>query len=250
MAIMLVHWGGYPCDLERIKQIQEKCQHMYGFKPTVIEDCAHAWGAKYKGQLVGTQGNVCCFSFQAIKHFTTCDGGCMVSPDQNHYDSAKLLRWYGLDRTSRADYRCQQDIQEWGFKFHMNNVAAAIGIANYPHVGKIVQQHRDNGLYYNKELKDIGGVHLLENEEGYESSYWVYCLCVDDRENFMRNMKEKGIMVSQVHDRNDKHSCVKDFRSQLPSLDCFMKKMICIPCGWWVGQEERSYIVDCIKQGW
>jgi hypothetical protein len=63
-------------------------------------------------------------------------------------------------------------------------------------------------------------------------------------------MKECGIVVSQVHERNDKHSCVKDFRSNLPTLDKTINKIVSIPVGWWVTKEEREYIVDCIKKGW
>jgi dTDP-4-amino-4,6-dideoxygalactose transaminase len=81
-AIMVVHWGGYPIDLERLRQIQEKAMRMYGFKPAVIEDCAHAMGSKYKGKLIGTQGNICTFSLQAIKHITSVDGGLLFVPHQ------------------------------------------------------------------------------------------------------------------------------------------------------------------------
>lgn len=250
LAIMLVHWGGYPCDLEKVREIQAKCMCMYGFVPPVIEDCAHAWGSIYQDKMVGTHGNTAVFSFQAIKHLTTGDGGCMISPNDEHYNRAKLLRWYGLDRNSSADFRCQQNIKEWGFKYHMNDVAATIGLHNYPHIDGIIKVNRDNALYYTRGLADIPGVTLMENKEDRKSSYWVYTVCVEDRDAFVRKMKEKNIMVSQVHDRNDKHECLKDFRCLLPNLDVFSKKMICLPCGWWVTKTEREYIVDCIKEGW
>jgi len=73
---------------------------------------------------------------------------------------------------------------------------------------------------------------------------------VDNHNGFMNHMKECGIMVSRVHERNDKHTCVKDYVSMLPNLDKVIKQMICIPCGWWVTNEQREYIVDCIKRGW
>ena len=66
----------------------------------------------------------------------------------------------------------------------------------------------------------------------------------------MNNMKDRGIMVSRVHERNDIHSCVSQYKSHLPSLDKLVKEMICIPVGWWVTPEDRNYIVDCIKGGW
>jgi len=249
-AIMVVHWGGYAVDLIALKEIQDICAQMYGFRPPVIEDCAHAWGASFNGQLIGNHGNLSVFSFQAIKHLTTADGGILISPDADTHARAKLLRWYGLDRTSSADFRCEQNIAENGFKYHMNDVAAAIGIANYPHAAANVKKHMDNGHYYNEALANIPGVRLLENKPDRNSSYWVYTMRVDNRAAFIRKMKEKNVTVSQVHDRNDKHQCVNDFRCGLPNLDQFCKEMICIPCGWWVGQEDREYIVRQIKEGW
>jgi len=74
-VIMVVHWGGYPIDLDRIKKIQQKTKELYGFEPIVIEDCAHGIGSKYKGKRLGNHGNLCMFSFQAIKHITAVDGG-------------------------------------------------------------------------------------------------------------------------------------------------------------------------------
>ena len=105
-AIMLVHWGGYPNDLDRIKEIQNKCFELYGFKPAVIEDGAHSFGSKYKGKHIGNHGNMTMYSLQAIKHITAIDGGLLLLPHQELYDRAKLLRWYGIDRNSnRKDFR-------------------------------------------------------------------------------------------------------------------------------------------------
>jgi dTDP-4-amino-4,6-dideoxygalactose transaminase len=249
-AIMVVHWGGYAVDLDRIRQIQDKCEDLYGFRPAIIEDCAHAWGATYKNTLIGNHGNICVFSFQAIKHFTTADGGLYISPTPEMHNQIKLLRWYGLDRTSSADFRCEQNVKEFGFKYHMNDVNAAIGIANLPISAEVVRKHMDNGQFYNKMLANVPGVKLLENKPDRQSSYWIYTLKVDNRDGFIKKMKDRGISVSQVHDRNDKHQFAKEFRCSLPNLDKFNKEMICIPCGWWVSEEDRLYIVDCIRRGW
>lgn len=249
-AIMVVHWSGYACDLDRLRAIQRRCRDNWGNEPPIIEDCAHSWGAKYKNKLLGNHGNTCVFSFQAIKHMTTVDGGVIVSPSDNYHRKVKLLRWYGLDRTSRADFRCEQNIEDWGFKFHMNDVNAQIGLCNYPNSKAVVERHNENGEFYNRELKGVPGVTLLNYESDRYPSYWIYTMRVENRSGFARKMSESGIMVSQVHDRNDKHSCLYQYRSILPGLDKISKEMICIPCGWWVTDEDRQYIVDTIKKGW
>ena len=249
-AIMVVHWGGYACDLDELAKVQDKCYDLYRFRPPIIEDCAHAWGATYKNKLIGTHGNMAVFSFGPIKHFACGDGGAFLSPDEQLHKQVKLLRWYGLDRESTADFRCQQNINEWGFKFHMNDLNATIGIANYKLACEMVEKHRDNGKHFDLHLAGVPGVTLLENKTDRESSYWIYTMLVKDRDNFARKLKEKGIATSQVHDRNDKHECVKKFRCALPSMDIVQKEMICIPCGWWVTEKDREYIVNCIKEGW
>lgn len=250
-VIMVVHWGGYPVDLDRLKEIQDNAEEKYGFRPVVIEDCAHAFGSTYKGSKIGNHGNICTFSFQAIKHLTTGDGGCAIFPNENQVKRAKLLRWYGIDReNNRKDFRCESDISEYGFKFHMNDINATIGINNLPGVKENIAKTIDNANFYNQELVNVPGVTLLENNSDRQSSYWIYTLKVERQQDFMSKMKECNIMVSRVHERNDIHSCMSEFRTDLPNLDKLVKEMICIPVGWWVTPEDRQYIVDCIKEGW
>ncbi len=250
-VIILVHWGGYPIDLDRVKQIQDRTYQMYGFRPAVIEDGAHSFGSNYKGKPIGTHGNLTMFSLQAIKHITSIDGGLLFSPHKKLHDRGKLVRWYGIDRDGdRKDFRCEADIEEWGFKFHMNDVCATVGIENFKHLNEIVSKHKSNAAYYDKELQNTPGVTLLERKPGYDSAFWIYSMLVENRPDFYKWMDECNITVSQVHERNDKHTCVTEYRSHLPSLDTTIGKIVSIPVGWWVSQEEREYIVDCIKKGW
>lgn len=251
-AIMVVHWGGYPLDLDKLKEIQNKASSIIGFKPAIIEDCAHSLGSSYKGKKIGNHGNICTFSFQAIKHLTTGDGGALVVPHKDLYDRGKLLRWYGIDReTNSKDFRCEDDIKEWGYKFHMNDINATIGISNFDKVTEeLINRNIENANFYNEKLKGIDGVELMENSKDRQSSYWIYTIKVKNRDRFMDYMRDCNIMVSRVHERNDKHSCVSQYKTILPNLEKLVEEMICIPCGWWVTNEEREYIVDSIKKGW
>lgn len=250
-VIMLIHWGGYPNDIDRVKKIQNKSFELYGFKPAIIEDAAHAFGSKYKGNYIGTNGNLTMFSLQAIKHLTSIDGGLLFSPNINLHKRGKLIRWYGIDRdNNQKDFRCESNIEEWGFKFHMNDVCATVGIENLKEVDNIISKHRSNAKYYDNNLKNIKGLELLKREEGFESSFWIYSMLVENRDDFYKYMKECNITVSQVHERNDKHTAVKEFISPLPTLDKTIKKIVSIPVGWWITNEQREYIFNCIKKGW
>lgn len=250
LAIMVVHWGGYACDLRKLAELQDICQRTYGFSPVIIEDCAHTWDAKYEGKNIGTHGNFAVFSFQAIKHFSTADGGLLVSPDLLSHKRATLLRWYGLDRNSSFDFRCEQNIQEWGYKFHMNDVNATIGLNNLNSASQNVKTHKENAAYFNQELNNINGLQLTQLEKNRESSYWVYSILVENKSDFCKKLKTSGIMTSMVHARNDRHVCIKESTAILPGMDEVSEKLICIPCGWWVSQKDREHIVETIKSGW
>jgi dTDP-4-amino-4,6-dideoxygalactose transaminase len=250
-VIMLVHWGGYPNDLDKIKEIQNKAYRMFGFRPAVIEDGAHSFGSKYKNKPIGSHGNITMYSFQAIKHITSVDGGALILPHKELFERAKLMRWYGIDREGdRKDFRCEADIAEWGFKFHMNDVCATIGIENLKFADEIIQKHKNNAMFYNEVLSNINGLKLLEKNPMHDSAYWIYSMLVENRDGFYKWMKECGIVVSQVHERNDKHTCVRNYVSHLPALDRTIDKIVSIPIGWWVSSEDREYIADCIKKGW
>ncbi len=253
-AIVVVHWGGYPVDLHKLKRIQAASMKKYGFAPIIIEDCSHAFGSSYYGKKIGSDSdNIKFFSFQAIKHLTSGDGGALVLPNymQDMHERAKKSRWYGIDRESpRRDFRCEPDIEEWGFKFHMNDINAAIGVENLKHVQGLINRHVENAAYYDEHLQGVDGVRLLKRQQEHQSSYWIYSLKVESRDEFQKMMADKGIMTSQVHQRNDQHSCVSEYRTLLPNLDSIINNIISIPVGWWVTDEQREHIVKSIKEGW
>jgi len=243
-AVIVVHWGGYPVDIDRLNKIAGR------FGVPVIEDCAHSFGSSYKGDKIGSSGNYCVFSFQAIKHLTTVDGGCINLPHKE-YERAKLLRWYGIDRSSPdTAKRAEGNIEEWGYKFHMNDLNASIGIEQMKYVDENIRIHKENAKYYDKALSGVDGVTLMERHEGRESAFWMYTMKVDRRDGFSKRLSEKGIHTNRVHERNDKHSCVADSKTELPRLDGLVKTMVNIPVGWWVTKEQRELIADCIKEGW
>ena len=250
-VIYLVHWGGNPVDLDSLKELQEYSLEKFGFKPMIVEDCAHSFGAEYDGKKIGSNGNICVFSLQAIKHLTTGDGGFITLPNENLYNRCKLLRWYGIDRDKRnykgKDLRLENDIMEYGYKFHMNDVNATIGLYNLPHMERLLNKNRENASFLDEKLKNIEGITLMKKNPKCNSAYWLYTIRVKNKEVFMEKMKEYGIMTSQVHNRNDINSCVKDFKEELPNLDILEKDMVCIPVGWWLTEENLNYIINTIQ---
>jgi dTDP-4-amino-4,6-dideoxygalactose transaminase len=240
-AIIAVHWGGYPADIVELNRIGNQ----YNVK--VIEDAAHAFGATYEGTPIGSHSDFVCFSFQAIKHLTTGDGGALVCRDTDTHKRGKLLRWYGIDRESdRKDSRCEEDVKEWGYKFHMNDIAATIGLHQLQFVGDVLRRHRENATYYRERFKALGGLRLLNYRLDRQSSYWLFTIRVAQRPAFMEQMKKSGIVVSQVHARNDLHTMFSEFQRSLPGVNEFVSQQVSIPVGWWLTESERSFISDTV----
>ncbi len=239
-AITMVHWGGTPCDIEEINAIAQ------AHDVKTIEDGAHAMGLEYAGKKFGNHSDFAMNSLQAIKHITSGDGGLLWFKSEQDCERAKLLRWYGIDRTIREgiDLRCEIDVAEAGYKFHMNDICAVIGNENFKHVGEIVGKHRDNAYFYDEAFKDCSAIRTIPKNPKGASSYWLYTFHINNRDELMAKLQEEGIMSSKVHARNDTHSMFKDFQAHLPGVESFNKTHLCIPVGWWITKEEREYIAD------
>jgi dTDP-4-amino-4,6-dideoxygalactose transaminase len=249
--ITFVHWGGYPVDLDRLTGILDRKEKELGFRPVVIEDCAHALLSEYKGRKLGTTGNYAVFSLQAIKHLTTGDGGLLFCPDQESYEKARLLRWYGIDRDKRnykgKDLRLEADVADWGYKFHMNDLNATIGLFNLPHMPALITKNRENAKYFDEHITNPKLQKVNPVSADYNSAYWLYTMFVENKIAFIEYMKEHGVFVSQVHQRNDIHTCFKEFRTELPNLNEVEKQIVCIPVGWWLTSEHLEHIVKTIN---
>jgi len=240
-AILVVDYAGTPVNVTRFQEISEK------YNIPVIEDAAHALGAKFKGKNTGCHFPYTVFSLQAIKHLTTIDGGILQIQNQSEYEKGKLIRWFGIDKKLT---RLDNDIKFQGFKYHMNNVNATIGLVQLKGIKEIVEAYISNGKYYDEALKNISGIELLKYYPGSEPSYWLYTMKVENREEFIKKLAENGIMASELHKRNDSHTFLNDFNEELPNMDHFYKRLVHIPCGWWVTTVDREKILKIIKEGW
>lgn len=237
-AVVCTDWAGRPCDYDALRAAASGIP--------IVEDAAHAFGATYHGVPMPLHGgHYVAYSFQAIKHLTTGDGGALCMPP-HLYQRAKLLRWYGLDREDSTAMRCRQQASEPGFKYQMNDIAASIGLGNLKLAQKNLARHRANADFYDRVLpRSVQGItHLQPNT----ASYWIYTILVDNPQAFEVEMMRRGIQVSQVHTRNDIQDCLPSAEYTLPGLDEFSSRMISIPVGWWLSPEDLKHIVDSVVE--
>lgn len=239
-AILVVHYAGYPADLAALRAIADR----NGI--ALIEDCAHALGAVYGGQAIGTIGDAAIFSFQAIKHMTTVDGGMLVLRDPKQLPEARKLRWFGLEK---GVARTAVDITRAGFKYNMSNVAGAIGLCQLAGIDTAIERHKENGRFFDVELANIPGMQPARVIDGAEPSYWIYTLLCEEAEAVERRFAEVGVAASKLHRPNHYHSVFAPYRRPLPGLDSFYSRLLHIPCGWWVDDDARKRIVDTLRKG-
>lgn len=186
-AIMLVHYNGQPVkNLENIYEYGKKM----GIR--IIEDAAHAFGSFYQGKKIGSIGDIVCFSFDSIKVMTCGEGGAVVTMDKNVAESVRYKRLLGMKRSAMADpnwkNRNQQyDVPTNGFRYHMSNINAAIGLAQIKKV--------DSFLKYRKELVHIYLEKLKDNKiiELFKYDY-------DNISNFMFPIRVKNGLRDQLQE--------------------------------------------------
>lgn len=236
-AIVAVNWAGKIADYKALKS----------FGVPVIEDAAHTWDIfPYAGE-VKERGNYICYSFQAIKFLTTGDGGILVCDDPEKEAEARILRWYGLDRTKNESFRCTQNITKVGFKYHMNDINATIGIANIPEASFSVHKSRQNAWHL---IENVRNDLLILPEHDESCSFWLFSMHVKNglKDHFIKYLSENGIAASPVHFRNDQYSSTIHFQEDpLPGVDSFTNTQVCIPNGWWLSSSDLAKIVGTLN---
>ena len=250
-AILAYHWSGDVANLEALQAVARA----HGLK--LIEDATEAFGAEYRGAKLGHHGSdFCIYSFAAVRQITAGEGAALFCASPTDHELARRLRRYGIHQPSfrlpSGDLNPESDIAVPGFNFCMNNIAATIGLAQFPEVDDIVARQRANGRYYDNALAGAAGLTLLERRADAVSGYWTYSVRAERRADLMRKLHQNGIGCQRLHVRNDRYSCFAGVRRDgaLPGVDLFDRENLSIPCGWWLSREERERIVACIRAGW
>jgi dTDP-4-amino-4,6-dideoxygalactose transaminase len=201
-AILPVHFGGRPCDMERLVEIAQR----YDLK--IIEDCAHAIEAEFKGSKVGTIGDFGCFSFYVTKNIVTGEGGMVLAKRKEDADRIKMLALHGMSldawkRFGDEGYKHYQ-VVDCGFKYNMMDIQAAIGIHQLRRVSSYWQRRQEIWHKYNEAFAQLPLGLPCAPEPDTRHAYHLYTILVDDhrsgiaRDTFLKGMAKNNIGVG-VH---------------------------------------------------
>jgi perosamine synthetase len=224
-AISVVHYGGLPCDMTEINKIAKT------YNLPVIEDAAHALGAKYDGRSIGSISDFTVFSFQAIKHLTTGDGGYLSIKNYELIEKAKRLRWFGIDRSAKQLGIWENDITEIGFKYQLTDLAAAIGLAGLEEYDDTLDYRKSLFKRYQENLSDNKNISILNNDI-YQNKFhaaWMFTIASKNRRRIQQKLFENNIESNQVHYRNDRYSIFKDSKGIFDVMDELEDQYLVLP---------------------
>ncbi len=243
VAITFVDYGGLPNNYELLRNICDK----HGLK--LIADCAHALDTYYNGKHVSEYADYVIYSFQAIKSLTTGDGGMLLVNNQDDYIKARELRWFGIDREAKQAGNWKNDIHHIGYKYHMNDISAAIGLAALEELDETLKHRRDMYQLYIEHLEEFSQNLFESPQENVSFTPWLVTINTKGKRiKLVEYLRSKSIESAQVHYRNDIYSVFKPYIDGVyTNMDAVENDYLVLPLHTKVSSDNVKYICHEIK---
>ncbi len=242
-AIMPVHLYGHPADMDPIMELAEEHDLF------VIEDCAEALGARYKGQPVGTIGHAGCFSFFANKIITTGEGGMITTNDEELHYVMKVMRDHGMQPGKRYWHLYP------GFNYRLTNIQAAIGLAQMERIDDFMAARYERVNRYRTQLEDIPGLVLPGEADWATNIYWLYSILVDEertgftRDTLMEALRQQGIETRPFfYPLHDQPAYASSNTHTYPVSEWVANRGISLPTSTEVSLEDVDKVCNAIRQ--
>jgi len=254
VAIMPVHFGGHPAKMENIIEFA-KAKNL-----KVIEDCAHTAGSSYLGKKLGTWGDIGCFSFEEKKAMTTGDGGMMCSDDVDLIAPMKASRWVGIDKdtwkrvegytdTNANDaMHWYYEISSLGFKYNMNDLSAAIGLAQLKKLDKMNADRSRHIARYLEGMKSLKKIKPLLPFKPEENSYWLFGVRYENRDKLIIYLKSKGIATGVHYVPLMLFPFFRKWDNECPAAKDIWQSFITLPLFADLTNEEIDYVINALVE--
>ena len=247
-AIQVMHYAGYPCNLESIMKIATK------YNLFVIEDAAHSIGTIYNGKKIGTFGDIGCFSFFSNKNLSVGEGGLVVTNNSSIADKIKLLRSHGMTTLTwdrLQGHAFSYDVVNKGYNYRTNEISSAIGLIQ---LKKLVEKNKKRETlveYYKQLLFNCSFIHIPFMKYAGKSSFHIFPVLLEhdiNRDQFMLYLKKHGIQTSIHYPPIHKFSAYKQYKNDtLPITDEIGKKEVTLPLYPDMKLSDIDYIVQTIN---
>ncbi len=247
-AIVVTHYGGQACDMDPVLELAAA----HGL--TVVEDAAHGCGGLYRGRRLGSLGDVGCFSFQATKNMTTGDGGMLVTGDEALAGRVRKLRWCGITRPTWERFRPGQpkrswmyEVEEVGWKYEMNDLAAALGLAQMDSLEANNQRRRELMARYREAFAGLDGVDCLAARDYALSACYNAVIQVDDRDGLFAHLDACGIDSNVHFYPNHLYRLFRPCTTRLPVTERVWQRILSIPLYPGLTEEHQDRVIAAVR---
>lgn len=250
-AIMVMHYGGFPCDMSEIMRIARQ------YDLRVIEDACHGPLSEYDGKKVGTFGDIGCFSFFSNKNISCGEGGIIVTDDEKIYNKIKLLRTHGMTALSyqkSTGHATEYDIVDMGYNYRLDDIRASLAIAQLSKLAKNIEERRLVRTRYISRLLDQEKIEIpFCDWDTYVSNY-IFAIVLKDgskeKRNFLRMyLKEQGIETSVHYPCVHKFSIYNKYSASLPVSEYYSNNEITLPMYGSLTEHEIEFICITLEKG-
>ncbi|WP_054956210.1 DegT/DnrJ/EryC1/StrS family aminotransferase [Paenibacillus dakarensis] len=250
-AIIAVHMGGHPCDMDAIHELAKS----RGIK--VIEDAAHACGAEYKGSKIGSVSDLTCFSFHAVKNLTSGEGGAITCNTEWMNRKLREKRWVGISRdtwirsSNERVYAWQYFVEGVGYKYHMSDMQAAIGLVQLRKLDALNGRRREIAQCYLRELKDLEWIELPEEQPESRSSWHLFQIKFKEesfRDRMIVHLQEHNIATGVHYYPCHLHPCYLHLKAVVPLSSEIWKTILTLPIHPNITEEDQERIINRIRE--
>jgi len=249
-AVMIVHYAGFACDMERITALCKK----HGLP--LIEDCAHTPGADYKGQPLGTFGDIAAFSFFANKNIAVGEGGMIVTRNADLYEKLRLLRSHGMSVASFDRYKgraVSYDVQSPGLNYRIHEISSALGLVQLEKLADANEKRKKLVEYYYSRLDKIPSVSIpFKNFSRGKPNYHIMPILLSkktDRAAVIESMKQDGVQTSIHYPAIQNFSGYKDKVNSTPKAEYICAHELTLPLYPSMTTEEVDIVCDALASG-
>jgi perosamine synthetase len=254
VAVIPVHMGGHPVPMDKIMEIAGR------HNLAVIEDCAHCAGGFYKGKRLGLWGDIGCFSFEEKKCMTTGDGGMISSSQPDLVEPLRAYRWVGIDKDTwkrSAGYTSPEvvDARHWyyevgvlGYKYNMNDLMAAIGLAQLKKLDWMNARRRDIIGRYLEGIKDCRRIQPIMPYCLKDSAYWLFGVRCEKRDDLIIYLKRKGIATGVHFMPLPMHPLFKNYDVEIPVAQRVWQTIVTLPLFPDLTDMEVDYVVEALRE--
>lgn len=245
-VLLPVHYGGQPCAMDELASLADASGAV------VVEDAAHAAGARYRGRAVGSISPLTCFSFHAVKNMTTGEGGCVTTGSAAHARRLSRLRWMGIDRdtwqrTRDATHDSHYEVAELGFKYHMHDIAAAIGLVQLGKLDRLNARRGELARRYDEALADLGWLTVPAHRTDATSAHHNYAIQLDRRDALMAWLREHGIASGIHYMPLHLHPFYRHLGAVLPVAERAWRRLLLLPLYPALTDDEHARVVDAVR---